>query len=51
MVIAVVLFFQLRRISKVLLGILAVTEASINRVAKRAGDPPIMADVDASILR
>lgn len=49
--IAGVLWFWLRRIRLALLGILAVTEASINRVARRTGEPPIMADVDSSVLR
>ena len=39
------------RIAMALRGILAVTEASINRVAKRTGEPPIMADVDADQIR
>lgn len=51
LVVAVVLWIALRRIWKALIGILAITEASINRVAKRTGEAPIMADVDPQTLR
>lgn len=49
--VAGVLHYWLRRIFKALLGILSIVEASINRVARRTGEPPIMADVDPVTLR
>ena len=49
--VAGVLWYWLRRIKYALIGILAVLEASVNRVAHRTGEPPIRADIPDDVLR
>ena len=50
-IIACVLGYWLRRIKYALIGILAVLEASVNRVASRTGEPPIRQDIPDEWLR
>ena len=47
LVIAVVLWFWLRRISRAHFALLAVVEATINRALSRHGEPPIISKSEA----
>lgn len=51
LVVAGVLWYWLRRIKYALIGIVVLLEASINRVAKRTGEGPIMQDIPDELLR
>lgn len=51
LVLSYVVWYWGRRLTRAIVGLVAVVEASINRVAKRTGEAPIGADIDEDVLR
>lgn len=51
LVVAAVLWYWLRRLTRAVVALMAIIEASVNRVAQKNGESPIINDIHESVFR